>query len=108
MAPRPGDCGHPLTELGVSGRASMGRIRKVISDDEALSASRRVETPGSPMAEWTQLRIESIQAAGAGKGPTGAFRTWRRWMRGLPNPIDDVDRRVGKRLAERKRAHKPK
>jgi len=86
----------------------MDRISDVNSDDEALSASRRVETPGSPMAEWTRLRIESIQAAGSGKGPTGAFRTWRRWMRGLPNPIDDVDKRVGRRLAERIRANNSK
>jgi hypothetical protein len=58
------------------------------------------ENPYDRLSEHGQMFAPGMTAAGAGKGPTGAFRTWRRWFRGLPNPIDDVDRLAGKRFTE--------
>jgi hypothetical protein len=71
---------------------------------------KELETPSRNsydlLLEHASMRTRGLVAAGAGKGPTGAFRVWRRWLQGLPNPIDDVDRLAGGRFAQRLRRQK--
>jgi hypothetical protein len=41
---------------------------------------------------WFHKGGKELMAAGYSRGPTCAFRTRRKWMRGEPNPIDELNR----------------
>jgi hypothetical protein len=72
----------------------------IVNADER-EHSDRTSTPQrlSGLSLWASMQAQGLKAAGAGRGPTGALRTRRRWMHGLPNPIDDGA--FGKLLVER-------